>query len=228
MRPSAPAVDSRTAAGPEASGAPLGGRHGDIFPLPQVWPEEALHNPGLPRGCRQRIGRRLARARAARRAVESLNMLAAGGGKAHHHSFVGAHGSPAQRNVLEGVRQAVAPSPPCGAELEPEAALRALLRAGSDYCSGPAGGLASFKAGSVSLPADQRVAAPLTEVLTGEALADVEDFENRMLLGDEELAAVAEKGWARTYCDPAFRSRKKYLQFISELYSNGLIVFWTP
>ena len=216
---------ARTGAAP-AGARESGGDHGEVFPLPQPWPEEACRQSGLGRRCRQRIDRRLARQKATSQVIETLNDLAVGGDLgARHHEFRRSRPTPAQADVLERAFASTAEAPSKGAEYHPEAAFKVLLRAGSDY-GGPAGGLASYRRGAVSLPTGQTTAVALEEVLGGDALADIQQIDERMLLGNEELAAVVEeRGWPRVYHDPAFKSPKQYLSFIKELYDCGVVRF---
>ena len=203
------------------------GRHGDIFPLPGPTPVEAIPRFGLGRRARQRVDRRRAWQGAACECVGALNCTAEGtAALAASHFLSSSPPAPVQEEVLARVYKATERRPLAGPEYLPEAALRSLLQADSRYDEGSAGGLAPYVTGKVSLPAGQGRATPLADVLSGEALLDTQNFQERMLLGPEELEAVLESGTPNTYLDPVFRfSPSKYAEFVAELYRAGVVRF---
>ena len=134
---------------------------------------------------------------------------------------------PAQCAVLDQIWEASLLPRVREARDPPEAALRQLLKAGSPYGEGTAGGLASFGSGEVSLPRGQAQLCPLDTVLEGEALADIRDLEGRVLLSPEELEARTEsEPLPPVWHDPALaQSRSKYLGFLQQIYECKLISF---
>jgi hypothetical protein len=171
------------------------------------------------------VNRRRAQQDEAADCVDSLNSLAGARSSSASRSFDYASVLPIQRSVLDRVAKHAFVAPPSGEKFSPEAALRALLRADSQY-SGSANGLTPFVVGAVSLPVDQVTAAPIEKLLEGQALREVRECHTRMLLSPEELEGELEQGLAGLYHDPVLeRSECKYLDFVCELFKSGIVNF---
>ena len=214
--------------------APQRAGHGELFPLPLPGAAEAAPRSSLSRGVRQRVGKRRARANDAQECVAAMNSLAGWGGLEPAESSrepagpvvgtVGPPGNAVQRQALQRVTDAVAEQ---GSAVDPtpDAALRALLQTDSLY-GGSVGGVQIYREGCVSLPADQKTAPPIAELLHGEALLDVQHVRERMLLSEEELEGRFESGVPPCYHDPCLkRSKCKYMKFVCELFASGLVRF---
>ncbi|CAK9112246.1 unnamed protein product [Durusdinium trenchii] len=115
--------------------------------------------------------------------------------------------------------------PPPDSHQSPQAALRQLLKIGAAYES--PGQLASYVREKVSLPSGQEAAVELLSILPDRDRKILENFEEEMLLGPEERAAVLETGVeGLSHMDPLLANdAKRYHQFVSELYKSGLIGF---
>ena len=113
-------------------GVRKGAGHGDLFPLPQLFGTEPPPRLGLSRGVRQRVQRRRAVQGACGECVDALNALSAGEiASQNFERVVGV--SPAQRAVLDRVRCVFEGTSSGGADVRSDAALRALLKTGSEY-----------------------------------------------------------------------------------------------
>jgi len=197
---------------------------GDIFPLPMAAVVGPPPRRSLGRGARQRVCRRRAIAGAVNECVEALNVAANGGDHASRGFATRSRTNPAQKGVLDRVWSLRNHRPVAGPDFEPEAALRALLQADSRYDEGSAGGLATYGSGEASLPRGQARATALGLVLDGDAAAAVQDPNNIMLLGPEELEGELERGFPHVYHDPGLgRSPRRYAEFIAELMRCGIV-----
>lgn len=131
----------------------------------------------------------------------------------------------AQRSALVHIHRAHVDRPPPDSHQSPQAALRQLLKIGAAYES--PGQLASYVREKVSLPSGQEAAVELLSILPDRDRKILENFEEEMLLGPEERAAVLETGVeGLSHMDPLLANdAKRYHQFVSELYKSGLIGF---
>lgn len=133
----------------------------------------------------------------------------------------------AQRAALQRIHAAHCDRPKPAEQQSSQAALRQLLKQGSSY-GGP-GELASFVRDQVSLPRNQGSPVSLLEILPEEERTTLEDFEAAMMLTPEERGAIIEKGLDNLcHMDPVLaNSKKKYHQFVADMFTSGLIGFTT-
>ena len=164
------------------------GRHGDVYPLPILWTVPEAARPGQSRKVQQRAHRSRRHVMAAIETVESLNALDTGDFslKSPWQNFAP---NPAQEAMLRRVWDATALSAEGEQLINIEAALQQLLKVDSLY-EGTTGGLVSCNSGEKSLPRGQRRPVPLSELLDGGALRELENIETEVLLSPEEYEAV--------------------------------------
>jgi hypothetical protein len=106
----------------------------------------------------------------------------------------------------------------------PDAAFRELLRARPGYTS--TGGLAPFRADSVSLPNDQVTPDDLSALLNTSDAEQLESFRELLIddLTFSDLTDVADQ--SECYMDPGLVGDPMvYAQFVKRLYSCGVIEF---
>ena len=113
--------------------------------------------------------------------------------------------------------------------ISPQAALRQLLvkKAGSSYGDVLPGQIASYVRERLSLPRDQLEPVSLDELLPEVERRQLRDFRSEMMLSDEEIAGVLEKGLENDrYMDPQLEGGgKKYHSFIADLVHSKLVDF---
>ena len=196
-------------------------RRGNLFPLPRPCSVEARPLAGLSRGVRARVQLRRKKQEAMIATVSALNCMAEGGDQEVTGTCFGsAPASDNQRAVFREVEAAANNKP---MHVDKEATLRTLLHVGAEY--GTTGILAKYGSAEVSLPLGQSAGVKLESLLDGDALLDVGDVKNRMLLSAEERQAELDaSGPPRTYHDPILSgSRIKYVNFLKDLASCGMI-----
>ena len=208
-------------------------RHGDLFPLPV--PGDLGGFAGSlgslsSRRARQRVQRRRLFDDRQRGTLWALNHLA---GFDDERLWPSSSLNQAQSSVLQRVRDIHVQRPPPPQKLSPQAALRQLLlkKAGSPYSSAGVlpGQLASYVRERVSLPRDQSDPIPLDSLLPAEERDQLRDFQHHMLLSDEEIAGVQERGFVGDrYMDPRLEGGGKvYHEFVADLVESKLISFTT-
>ena len=135
----------------------------------------------------------------------------------------------AQAAVLARVKRAHLQRPPPPEKNSPQAALRQLLqcKAGSAYGDGMPGRLASYVRERLSLPRGQGQPVRLEELLPSAEREMLVDFRGRMMLSDEELGGVLERGLGNDmYTDPLLEGGgKKYHGFVGDLVQSQLVGF---
>ncbi|CAE7299586.1 UPF1 [Symbiodinium sp. CCMP2592] len=119
----------------------------------------------------------------------------------------------------------------CGAaahQFADQAALRQLLRkkAGT-YSSDQPGQLASYARERLSLPRGQGEPVRLTDILPPRERHQLENFADEMMLGDEEIAGVLERGLdGLRHIDPVLaHNPRRYHEFVADLYDCKLVGF---
>ena len=201
-------------------------RFGDLLPLPLP----AYHgHPGpacqlRSRRSQQRVNRRLRGFIEECDTVRAVNRL---GGFSDEGGWPFCPLNQAQRAALQRIHAAHCDRPKPAEQQSSQAALRQLLKQGSSY-GGP-GELASFVRDQVSLPRNQGSPVSLLEILPEEERTMLEDFEAAMMLTPEERGAIIEKGLDNLcHMDPVLaNSKKKYHQFVADMFTSGLIGFTT-
>ncbi|CAE7245347.1 UPF1 [Symbiodinium natans] len=118
-------------------------------------------------------------------------------------------------NKAQRVKDARVQRPPPPKSMSPQAALRQKA------------GLASYVRDRLSLPRDQAAPVPLESLLLQAERDLLRDFKVRMMLSDEEIAGVLERGMTGDrYIDPQLEGgRKVYRNFIADLWNSKLIGF---
>ena len=111
----------------------------------------------------------------------------------------------------------------------PQAALRQLLqkKAGSAYGVDQPGQLVSYVREKLSIPRDQLEPVDLTSILPAVERRQVLHFEKEMMLDDEGIAAVLERGFlGDMHLDPVLANNpRKYHELVSDLYKAKLLGF---
>ena len=211
-----------------ASAAPWH-RFGDLLPLPL--PSDCGYS-GLARElssrrARQRVVKRRVLCRREADTIRSLNRLAGFENEAHwplsSQNF-------AQKSAMARVHLAHQQRAPPVIHESDKAALLQLLanKLPSSYGSSEAVGAVSvYQREMVSLPKDQTSPVQLEQLLPPLEAERVKSFEDRMLLGDEEMSAVLEKGLeGDMYVDPVLEASKKdYHAFVADLVRCQLVGF---
>lgn len=136
----------------------------------------------------------------------------------------------AQKSVLARVRLAHQQrAPPVSHESDKAALLQLLAnKLPSSYGSSEAVGAVSvYQREKVSLPKDHNNPVQLDQLLPPHEAERLNSFEKRMLLGDEEMSAVLEKGLeGDMYVDPMLESSKKdYHAFVADMVRRRLVGF---
>ena len=208
-------------------------RHGDLFPLPVPCDVNgfagSLGSLGS-RRARQRVQRRRLFEDRQRGTLWALNHLA---GFDDERLWPNSSLNQAQSSVLQRVKELHVQRPPPPQKLSPQAALRQLLlkKAGSPYSSDGVlpGQMASYVRERVSLPRDQLEPIPLEALLPEVERDRLLDFRNQMLLSDEEIAGVLERGLVGDrYMDPRLEGGGKvYHDFVADLIESKLVSFTT-
>ena len=206
-------------------------RFGDLLPLPL--PQDAGYDGSLgmlgSRRAQQRVVKRRTLLRREAETVRSLNHLAGFDDESswpkHPLNF-------SQKSALHRVHHAhFQRAPPVDHETDKAALLQLLRgRAASGYFSSPAAGaVVPYEVGAVSLPKDQQELVSLSSLLPPLEQERLANFNSEMMLGDEEIAAVLEKGLeGDMYVDPRLAEDKKvYHSFIGELVQSNLVGFTT-
>ena len=210
----------------EFSKGPLS-RFGDVFPLPiPVDDGFAGCVSGLAsRRSRQRVHRRRTLMDRERGTVWALNHLA---GFSDASTWPLSHLNAAQRHINSRIRRAHKERAPPAVQESPQAALRQLLRkkAGT-YSSDQPGQLASYVRERLSLPKGQGEPVRLTEILPPRERHQLENFAAEMMLGDEEIAGVLERGLdGLRHIDPVLaHNPRRYHEFVADLYDCKLVGF---
>lgn len=138
----------------------------------------------------------------------------------------------AQKSAMRRIHLAHAQrAPPVDDETDKAALLQLLSsKAASGYFSSvAAGAVTPYEKGAVSLPRDQRKPVDLESILPPRERQRLTSFSSEMMLSDEEMAAVLERGMeGDMYVDPRLAEDKKvYHGFVSELVESGLVGFTT-
>ena len=202
--------------------------HGDVFPLPWPVDEGFPHNLSslCSRRSRQRVQRRRVLHIRERGTVWALNHLA---GFDDESLWPSTPMNRAQATVLGRVKRAHLQRPPPPEKTSPQAALRQLLqrKAGSAYSEGLPGQLASYVRERLSLPRGQGKPVLLEELLPEAEREMMANFQERMMLSDEEIAGVLEKGLGNDmYTDPLLEGGgKTYHGFVADLVKSQLVGF---
>ena len=203
-------------------------RFGDVFPLPL--PRDLGYAGDVhslrSRRSRQRVHKRRTLVDRERGSVWALNTLA---------GFPDEAGWPshclnrAQESVIERVKRAHRTRPPPLDDASPQAALRQLLmkKAGSAYGVDQPGQLVSYSREKLSIPRDQLTPVNLESILPEREREQLADFESHMLLDDESIALVLERGFqGDCHLDPVLaHDPQKYHELIGDLYQARLISF---
>lgn len=205
------------------------GRFGDLFPLPLPVDEffpGASRELGSRRAQQRVVRRRCLLGRAAA-TVKGLNQLA---GFENQAEWPLRPVNKAQGEVIrrvEGAHRERAP-PPMQESLQ-AALMQLLKKKASGYMEVPdgPGQLASYVRSRLSLPRGQCNPVDLVSILPPRERDQLLNFETKMLLSDEEIAAEVEKGFeGSSYIDPQLDTDpQKYHEFISDLYNCKLIHF---
>lgn len=210
------------------SNAPLQ-RFGDLFPLPlprddgYVGDVSALHS----RRSRQRVQKRRLLVSREIETVKCLNHLA---GFADESSWPSSPTNFSQKSALQVVSEAHFKRPPPPERETPQAALRQLLskKVSSGYESGDAPGqVVAYQRALLSLPRDQQDPVQLSHLLPAKEKEQLEHFADSMLLSDEEMAGVLERGFSRDkYLDPVLEGdQTEYHAFVADLFACKLLDF---
>ena len=210
----------------EFSKGPLS-RFGDVFPLPVPVDDgfAGCESDLASRRSRQRVHRRRTLMDRERGTVWALNHLA---GFSDASLWPLSPLNAAQRHINSRIRRAHKERAPPVLQESPQAALRQLLqkKAGS-YSSDQPGQLASYVRERLSLPKGQDDPVQLSEILPSLERHQLENFTEEMMLSDEEIAGVLEKGLeGLRHIDPVLeRNPRNYHEFISDLYECKLVGF---
>ena len=204
------------------------GRHGDLFPLPL--PADTgfagVASDLDSRRSRQRVCKRRMLVDRPRGTVWALNHLAGFDDESLWPHLVQ---NRAQKAVHDRVWRAHTLRAPPPTRISPQAALRQLLakKAGSSYGDVLPGQIASYVRERLSLPRDQLEPVSLDELLPEVEGRQLRDFRSEMMLSDEEIAGVLEKGLENDrYMDPQLEGGgKKYHSFIADLVRSKLVDF---
>ena len=205
-------------------------RHGDVFPLPlpdDQWFAGRVRDLDSRRS-RQRVHKRRMLVDRSRGTVWALNHLAGFDDESLWPMHVQ---NRAQAAVHDRVRRAHTLRAPPTEKISPQAALRQLLakKAGSPYAGVLPGQLASYVRERLSLPRDQTAPVSLDDLLPEVERRQLQNFKSEMMLSDEEIAGVLEKGLENDrYMDPQLEGGgKKYHGFIADLVQSKLVGFTT-
>ena len=203
-------------------------RFGDLFPLP---PPDLCGCAGdvrllRSRRSKQRVGRRRTLADREFGTIWALNTLAGFPDEAGWPRHCLNH---AQESANSRVRRAHGQRAPPPDSASPQAALRQLLqkKAGSAYGVDQPGQLVSYVREKLSIPRDQLEPVDLTSILPAVERRQVLHFEKEMMLDDEGIAAVLERGFlGDMHLDPVLANNpRKYHELVSDLYKAKLLGF---
>ncbi|CAK9091403.1 Protease PrsW (Protease responsible for activating sigma-W) [Durusdinium trenchii] len=183
----------------------------------------ALHS----RRSRQRVQKRRLLVSREIETVKCLNHLA---GFADESSWPSSPTNFSQKSALQVVSEAHFKRPPPPERETPQAALRQLLskKVSSGYESGDAPGqVVAYQRALLSLPRDQQDPVQLSHLLPAKEKEQLEHFADSMLLSDEEMAGVLERGFSRDkYLDPVLEGdQTEYHAFVADLFACKLLDF---
>ena len=189
----------------------------ELFPLPCC---EVGAGPSrrLARRGQQRVKRRTAVWRQAALTCAAWNWMAG-----HDAAPPASSLSVAQQCAHAQALECAAMVPP--PEEKKEAALSALLRSEAGYESATGvGDLATFRQGSVSLPADVRDSPALADLAPSSTLEKTESLECMLRPTSEVVALDDSLGVVTPYMDPVLGGdRQMYIVFLEDLDSRGLL-----
>ena len=211
------------------------GRDRDVFPLPAVQEEPVTHFSSLTfcRKSKKRLRQRLETNSSLNDLTRAVNCLAAGGVRCSSGTLASRTQSSihcideaplaGQRVVLGNLLDARKEDPPPPQPLDPQRALRELLKESSGgYSLTTRGGLAPYKSGCVSLPTKAPKAIHLVDLLPP-AWRDALTAEN-LLLPEAEAQEARDELGVDAYFDEVLRGDMDlYAEYFADLTVAGMV-----
>lgn len=205
------------------------GRQRDVFPLPLLKAQDVFAG-NVCRSVRQRIKKKHGQTIMVNKAIHALNSLFYGGSHKFKATYVDSLvGLPEiQKDAIKGIVSRVSelgPSP-CASRAEALKVLRASDPSGYEEPGVDTGSTVAMCLDSLSLPDSAVGGVNLVASLSGDVQRMVVNFEDYMLEDASKWSDLTDVGRSvEPYNDPLLSSRSGYIDFLSKLYSSGVLNF---
>jgi hypothetical protein len=195
----------------------------DLLPMPLMALEEAP-STSLSRGTRQRVLKRMRHSEACNDAVKALNWMAGFESVASSQRV-----SATQFAARQHISSVLVDSKVVDPCMDTDEAVRTLLGQGPSYTGSDAANIASYDPELLSVPGAGDRPVSLTHHLPVDARTCLVDFEQHLLVSDDEWGRICEtEGPMPVYMDPILKHDKsKCYEFVGRLTAAGLLSFST-